>query len=139
MATKSDEILAKLERLSRMADFNPADFAEEGGDADTLAREFGEELKSTQLRKVFGALKQVDIRVKSDPPDKPLPRSEINRLIPELAYAYGRGLVPQRFYKLMKLCLSHTKTKTVEDFRRLMEFLTALLAYHKCTHLRRNT
>jgi CRISPR-associated protein Csm2 len=131
MATKIDEILWKLKSLSRMADLNPTDFAEEGGYADTLAREFGRELKSTQLRKVFGALKQVDIQVKRDPLDKPLARSEINRLIPELAYAFGRNLVPKGFYDLMKMCLSQTKLQTVGDFRRLMEFLTALLAYHK--------
>jgi CRISPR-associated protein Csm2 len=131
MATKIDEILWKLKSLSRMADLNPTDFAEEGGYADTLAREFGRDLKSTQLRKVFGALKQVDIQVKRDPLDKPLARSEINRLIPELAYAFGRNLVPKGFYDLMKMCLSQTKLQTVGDFRRLMEFLTALLAYHK--------
>lgn len=131
MVTKIDEILGKLKGLSRMADLNPTDFAEEGGYADTLAREFGRDLKSSQLRKVFGALKQVDIQVKRDPVDKPLGRSEINRLIPELAYAFGRDLVPKGFYDLMKMSLSQTKMQTVGDFRRLMEFLTALLAYHK--------
>jgi CRISPR-associated protein Csm2 len=131
MATKIDEILGKLKSLGRMADLNPTDFAEEGGYADTLAQEFGRDLKSSQLRKVFGALKQVDIQVKRDPLDKPLARSEINRLIPELAYAFGRKLVPKGFYDLMKMCLSQTKMQTVGDFRRLMEFLTALLAYHK--------
>jgi CRISPR-associated protein Csm2 len=131
MATKIDEILGKLKSLGRMADLNPTDFAEEGGYADTLAQEFGRDLKSSQLRKVFGALKQVDIQGKRDPLDKPLARSEINRLIPELAYAFGRKLVPKGFYDLMKMCLSQTKMQTVGDFRRLMEFLTALLAYHK--------
>jgi CRISPR-associated protein Csm2 len=131
MATKIEEILGKFKSLRRMADLDPAEFAEEGGYADVLAREFGRDLKSSQLRKVFGALKHVDIRVKSEPPEKPLARSEINRLIPELAYAFGRELVPRGFYEMMKLCLTQTKTQTVADFRRLMEFLTALLAYHK--------
>ncbi len=131
MATTVDEVLGKIRSLPRMADLNPADFAEERGYADTLAREFGRDLKSSQLRKVFGALKQVDIRVKSEPLDKTLARSEINRLIPELAYAFGRELVPKGFYELMKMSLSQTKMQTVGDFRRLMEFLTALLAYHK--------
>ncbi len=131
MATKIDEILGKLKGLKRMTNLEPAEFAEEGGYADTLAREFGKELKSSQLRKVFGALKQVDIRAKSEPADKPLERSEINRLIPELAYAFGRDLVPEGFYDLMKMCLSQTKMQTVGDFRRMMEFLTAVLAYHK--------
>jgi len=131
MATAVEEILGKFKGLPRMADLNPADFAEEQGYADTLAREFGRELKSSQLRKVFGALKQVDIRFKSEPLDSPMPRGEINRLIPELAYAFGRELVPKGFYELMKMCLSQAKMQTVGDFRRLMEFLTALLAYHK--------
>ena len=52
-------------------------------------------------------------------------------MAPEGSTAFGRNLVPKGFYDLMKMCLSQAKMQTVGDFRRLMEFLTALLAYHK--------
>ncbi len=56
---------------------------------------------------------------------------EVRLLVPELAYARGRDLIPQKFYDLMRRCLSDPKLQTVGDFRRLAELLTALLAYHK--------
>ncbi len=131
MANTVKDVIEEIRRLNRMAELDPAKFAEEGGYADTLAREFGRDLKATQLRKVFGSLKQVDLRLKTEAPQNPLARAEINRLIPELAYAFGRNLVPREFYELMKMCLSQTKLQSVGDFQRLMEFLTAVLAYHK--------
>jgi CRISPR-associated protein Csm2 len=136
MATQIDEILGKLKGIRQMADLKPRDFSEEGGDADILAQNF-HDLNPTQLRKVFGALKQVEIQNKAEPNDKLVDRSVINRLIPELAYARGRGLVPEEFYDLMKTCLSQTKMKTFGDLRRVIEFLTALLAYQKLRTRRR--
>ena len=58
-------------------------------------------------------------------------RGKLLPLIPELAYAQGRGLIPDDFYRLMKASLSSQKLQTVKDFRLLTEFLTAVLAYHK--------
>ena len=131
VAITTEDILKAIRGLASMGQLEPHLFAEEGGYAHVLAREFGKRLNSTQLRKVFGTLKQVDIRMKGEPKEKQLDRSELDRLIPELAYARGRGVVPEEFYDLLKMCLSRTKTQTVGDFRRLIEFLTALLAYHK--------
>lgn len=131
MMLTAQQIIAKVEGLKHLAELDPRDFAEEGGYAHLLAREFGGTLKPTQLRKVFHALKRIDLSLKGRPADATLDRAEVNRLIPELAYALGRQLIPQKFYTLMKACLGHQRTQTVGDFRRAMELLTAVLAYQK--------
>jgi CRISPR type III-A-associated protein Csm2 len=52
-------------------------------------------------------------------------------IMPELAYARGRKLIPNKFYRIMKACLRNQSLVTVGDFRLFLEFLTAVLAYHK--------
>jgi CRISPR-associated protein Csm2 len=131
MTLTAQQVIAKVESLKRLAELDPRDFAEEGGYAHVLAREFGGSLKPTQLRKVFHALKRIDLGLKGRPAEATLDRAEVNRLIPELAYALGRQLIPRDFYNLMKACLGHQRMQTVGDFRRTMELLTAVLAYQK--------
>jgi len=131
MVITASEILQKVTSLNRMSDLDPNLFSEEGGYAEVLAKDLRGKLKATQLRKVFHAIKRIDIGLKGEKDDKPVDRTDLNRLLPELAYAKGRGLVPQEFYDLMKAILSRQRTQTVSDFRRTVEFLTAVLAYHK--------
>lgn len=131
MALTAQEVIAKVESLKRLSELDPKDFAEEGGYAHVLAREFGGTLKPTQLRKIFHSLKRIDLGLKGKPADASLDRGEVNRLIPELAYALGRQLIPRDFYNLMKACLGHQRMQTVGDFRRAMALLTAVLAYQK--------
>jgi CRISPR-associated protein Csm2 len=102
--------------------------------ADQLAQEFLTSLKPTQLRKTFHTIKAIERQFKADNDSKPLDSHDKVRmrlLVPELAYARGRDLIPKRFYELMRRCLSDQKLQTVGDLRRLSELLTALLAYHK--------
>jgi len=135
MALTKDNILRELDKQGTLTALLPvADFAEPERLADQLAGEFRGALKPTQLRKVFHAIKAVERRFKVDTDDKPLDQNnkiKIRMLVPELAYARGRDLIPQKFYELMRRCLSDQKLQTVGDFRRLAQLLTALLAYHK--------
>ena len=125
------QVLEEMKRLTRMKDLDPSKYCEEEGYADSLAQKIGkDELKPTQLRKVFHALKDIQRTLKSQPFD----RSQVMKLIPELAYALGRGLIPKPFYDLMRICLSKEKLQNNDDFERLMDFLTAILAYHKMRH-----
>lgn len=112
----------------------PEQFAEPEQIADKIAESY--ELKPTQLRKVFHALKEKErmIRAKGLKDEDELDVSittGIRLLLPEIAYARGRKLIPQEFYELMCVCLSSNKLKKVGDLKVLMEFLTAILAYHK--------
>ncbi len=102
--------------------------------ADAFVKDKSVELKPTQLRRVFHALKEKERKFRGKNEGDILEaedRREIYLLLPELAYARGRRLIPQNFYELMRLCLSSEKLKTIGDFRRLVQFVTAILAYHK--------
>lgn len=130
-----ENIIGELKKQGTLSELLPLEqFAEPGKVADELAKDFKDKLKPTQLRKVFHALKEMERDFKGRKDDEKL-RSEdkikIYPLAPELAYARGRDLIPQDFYELMRLCLSSEKLDTIGDFRRLVQFLTAILAYHK--------
>jgi len=135
MPLKTENILSELEKQGSLAVLLPIEeFAEQGKLADQLAGEFRSSLKPTQLRKVFHAIKAIERRFKGKDGQKPLGQEDkiaIRLLVPELAYARGRDLIPQKFYELMRRCLSDQKLQTVGDFQRLAQLLTALLAYHK--------
>lgn len=114
----------------------PSMFCEPGKLGDAIAVTLMEKLKPTQLRKVFNPIKQIgrQLNVAGLKSSDPIPtdqRSSILMLLPPLAYARGRDLIPEEFYQLLVVCLDSNKLKTVADFNRLDEFLTAILAYHK--------
>ncbi len=126
------ELKARKQPLAQILDLE--DFAEPGKLADGLAQEFRGELKPTQLRKVFAGIKDIARGMKGRTASDTLTkedRSRILPLVPALAYARGRELIPEKFYNLMSTCLSNAKLNTVGDFQRLDEFLTAILAYQK--------
>jgi CRISPR type III-A-associated protein Csm2 len=142
-ARRIEHIIKQIQELSSMTDLDPQSFADEGGYADEVVRAFGEDekgkvnqkkigdaLKSTQLRKVFHALKHVQLKVKRTGQGR-FDRLELLRMTPQLAYATGRGLLPKDFYSLLKVCLSPERLKSNEDFLRAFDFLEAILAYHK--------
>lgn len=137
MPNNAEEVKEQLQRLKAMHELQPEKFAYEGGLADTLATAFGKDaLKSTQLRKIFHALKEIERDVKRELRGKrktlqdQFDAQQLTLLMPDLAYAYGRGLIPKEFYEIMRLCL-RDKVKTYEDFLRSVQFIEAVLAYHK--------
>ena len=104
------------------------------GDLDKIARQLKGSLKSTQLRRVFHDLKRLEQQARRQRPNlDPNIRTQIALTLPELAYAYGRDVIPREFYDLMKALLHppNERFKGYEDVERLMQVLTALLAYHK--------
>lgn len=136
-----ERIINEIGKLSSMAALDRQKFADEGGYADEVVQAFGEDekgrvnkdrikdaLKPTQLRKVFHALKQVQLKVKRS---GQFDRADLLRMNPELAYSTGRGLLPREFYTLLKTCLSPDRLKSAEDFLMAFDFLKAILAYHK--------
>lgn len=94
-------------------------------------------MKPNQLRKVFHELKRMELETrqkgKKDSSD-PFENQRIYLLIPQLAYAKARELIQEDFYTLMKLIIGDSKTtkvKSIADYRRFVEFMTAIVAYHK--------
>jgi len=137
MGLSIKEVKSEIEKLSSMKELTQDRFCEEGGYADILVQEWGrEKLKPTQLRKVFSQLKaverDVEKSIKSEVDwNKPFDRTKVIPLMPLLAYATGRNLMPKDFYDIMRTCLSAKKMNTNLDFKRLAEFVEAILAYHK--------
>lgn len=142
MAFTIKEVKDKIAALSAMSELRLDDFCQEEGLADSLIQEFNKqrkELKPTQLRKVFHELKAIerDIhrKIKGEEDEK-LPfddsfRRRVIKLMPTMAYATGRGLIPKDFYELMKMCLSPERLKTYGDFLRVANFTETIMAYHK--------
>ncbi|MBN1877863.1 MAG: type III-A CRISPR-associated protein Csm2 [Anaerolineae bacterium] len=124
--------LEKPEALSRLLKLE--DFAEPEKLADKLAQGYKDKLKATQLRRFFHTLKDIERGTRGYKDSDTLPAEIRNKLLPimpELAYARGRDLIPDDFYRLLRVCLSVKKLPTIGDFRLLVSFLTAILAYHK--------
>ncbi len=131
-----DEIKKKIFEATPMRRLPQEDFAEEYGLADSLAVALGRNLNATQLRKVFDEIKRVrrklednfDLKVDRD---KPFDRAPLLRLMPLLAFAVGRKLLPREFYDILKHCLGRQQLVTNADFLQTAYFIEAVLAFHK--------
>lgn len=126
------EVIDRIKNLKRFYDYPVREFAAENGHADIVAKKVRDNVKVTQLRKFFTQIKQIELECKGKNPEDDFDANvKIYLLLPELAYARGRNLITQDYYYLMKECLNVQKIKQVKDFNRLVDFLTAVLAYHK--------
>ncbi|RLC81570.1 MAG: type III-A CRISPR-associated protein Csm2 [Chloroflexi bacterium] len=123
-----DKVIRKIQGLeSGMKELEVESFVNKNGLADKVALGLGEDLKPTQLRKVFHSLKRIEREVKRDKEN--FRTSSVVSILPDLAYATGRGVIPKKFYELMRECIA--KVEDASDFERFMKFLEAILAYHK--------
>lgn len=112
----------------------PDEFAGEDQVAAHIAQAHKNDLKPNQARRIFHTFKELDRANGGKDAAEPLSEEDRMRLtlvVPELAYATGRNLIPKEFYEVVKLCLAPDKMQTVGDLRRLVQFLSAILAYQK--------
>ena len=126
-----DSIKTKISELNSFALLEPEYYAKENGAAHVVAKDIKKKMKVTQLRKFFGHIKKIQLKYKGEQADKKVDKSEFYLLLPELAYALGRDLISRNFYELMKMSLGSSKIEEVKDFNRFVDFLSAVLAYHK--------
>lgn len=129
-----DQIIQAIKSKSSFKDLEILEFAPSGQWAESIAKSLGEKMKTTQLRKVFTAIKLIEQNVRSKKKDDLLNDPSLYMLMPHLAYAKARKLINDDFYNLMKEIIGDAKTgkiKTVKDFMRFTEFMTAIVAYHK--------
>ena len=86
-------------------------------------------LKTTQIRKFFSSVKKIQSELRSGRKATE-PRQRILRLKPALAYATARQKKQlQEFTEVMYLAMDMVKKP--EDFEYFVEFLEAIVAYHK--------
>jgi CRISPR-associated protein Csm2 len=124
-----NDVKKKINELTSFHDLEVEYYAVENGAACIIAEKIND--KVTQLRKFFHKIKNMDIKLKCRRNEEPLVYTEIALLLPELAYAKGRNLISPDFYDIMKSSLQKEKLKTVGDFKKLVSFLSAILAYQK--------
>lgn len=104
------------------------------GWAHRIAKDLGSGMNPTQLRRFFGPLKAIaDVHRWRNPDDEIQSenRVELLLLVPMLAYAVGRGRMPERFFWRLEACLGTTRLRTAADVVALGDFLTAVVAWHK--------
>ena len=132
-----DEIIKEIGERA-FGDVAVMEFAPEGKWADIIAdKHLGKDMKTTQLRKVFTTIKQMDLKVKGKNDDDEFNDPSIYMMMPHLAYAKARKFINDDFYKLIKTIVGDGqkgKIKKVKDFKRFSEFMTAIVAYHKFHH-----
>ncbi len=134
-----ENITNEIKKSSNLSQIlKPQIFAPPGGWADKITKQLKEqhkknkkipELKTSQLRKIFAEVKDIcEKRIKGIKDDN----TELYLLYPKLAYAQGRDLMPENFYKLIIACLDKLKNSSnKEDFKAFKEFITAIVAYNK--------
>jgi CRISPR-associated protein Csm2 len=130
------KIVKEIGNLKMLKELDPKMFADEDGYADRLAGTKSlRTLKTTQLRKFFGAIKDMEGKLKPKEGKWSNIEADFYLLKPKLANAKGRGLIPEEFYEFMKICMSKVDLGSEEDkkenFKRMVEFLEAVVAYHK--------
>ncbi|MFH1581739.1 MAG: type III-A CRISPR-associated protein Csm2 [Pseudomonadota bacterium] len=116
-------------------DVSIIEFAPPGKWAEKIANQ-NKKMNTTQLRKVFTTIKSLELKVKGKKMEDKFDEPELYMLIPLLAYAKGRKVIPpdSGFYEMMKAIIGDGitgKIQTVGDFKQFVNFMTAIIAYHK--------
>lgn len=133
-----DNIILELNRLDSLSELKPKKYADEDGYADKIAKNFSkgrddsQKLNSNQLRKFFGAIR--DIESKDGDWEEIEPQFYL--LKPKLAVSVGRKLIPKDFHKLMMACMKKVDVgddvgEKMKNFKTLVYFLEAIVAYSK--------
>jgi CRISPR-associated protein Csm2 len=129
-AQSIQDVYQIIKNLPSMASLKPEDYAELDGYADIVAKEGN--VKPTQMRKIFHYIKA--LKREFDRSDQNFNRAKVALVMPALAYAKGRGHIPENFYNLLVLCFGAQKCKSIADFEAAVNFLEAIMAYHKYHH-----
>lgn len=126
-------ILTGIEQLGKLKDLDIKKISDEKGYADLLAKKL-RGMKTGQIRKFFGEIKNIEKKLIGGENWKNV-ETEFYQLKPRLAYASGRGLIPEEFYSVVKTALNKvdigSDTEKKENFKMLVKILEAIVAYHK--------
>jgi CRISPR-associated protein Csm2 len=89
-------------------------------------------LETNQIRKLLDAINRVKVKLNQDKDDEQIFNDiepEIVLLKPKLAYAAARQRSAKPLSDVMSIAIDNVKT--VEDFKRLIQFVESIIAYHK--------
>lgn len=114
--------------------FAPEEYALPNGWAHKTAKRLSKQaMNSNQLRKIFTQLKSIEEKVARNKNNEltDAQKNEILLIMPQIAYAKGRDLIPWEFYNLMRECITPKKIKDRDDYKSFVNFYTAVVAYSK--------
>lgn len=137
------EIQEKIKNLPSLKYYDIEEFVKFDGDADNLTKELGNsDIKTSQLRKFFAAIKEIELYAKEKGQWDETAKVKFYLLMPKLAYANGRDVISDKFFKFMKVVMgkvgSGNEEDTLEDFYRLVQFLESIIAFYKVNNPRSN-
>jgi CRISPR-associated protein Csm2 len=95
-------------------------------DAEALASELRGELKSAQIRKIYGEVKSLEMEFQNA---GEIDSDKIILLRPKLAYAANKKSEVRPLQQVLDACIR--KVETPKDFTRFIDFFEAILAYHR--------
>ncbi|HIH77881.1 MAG TPA: type III-A CRISPR-associated protein Csm2 [Halobacteria archaeon] len=134
--TDSDinEIIKKIESSQSLKDLVVEEIAKEEGYAERIAKSKSfKNLKTTQLRNLFDEIKENERRLNEKGWNAI--EADFYMLRPNLAYAKARDLIPEDFFNLMNACMKQVdkgnENEKKENYKRFVQFLEAIVAYHK--------
>ena len=88
-------------------------------------------LKTTQLRKIYAEFKYIHNLIKSQEKEEKI-KMRLYRLYPILAYQQNRGLINEDFKEIMVELINWIDSNFAkENYDKVMDFMTALVAYAK--------
>jgi len=136
MANELQKVKEKIKNLPSLKYYEVEDFVKFDGDADNITKELGNsDIKTSQLRKFFAAIKDIDIYLKEKKKWYEEDKMQFYLLMPKLAYANGRDVIGDKFFELMKISMekvgSGKEEDTLVDFKRFTQFLEAIVAFYK--------
>ena len=131
-----EEIQTKINKLPSLKYYDIEEFVKFDGDADRLTQDLNDkDIKTNQLRKFFAAIKEIELYTKEKGIWDETAKVKFYLLMPKLAYANGRSVISNRFFKFMKVVMgkvgSGKEEDTLEDFYRLVQFLESIIAFYK--------
>jgi CRISPR type III-A-associated protein Csm2 len=109
-----DKIIQAIRNKKSFKEVAIMEFAPSGKWADSIAASLGDKMKTTQLRKVFTAIKLIEQNVRGKKKDEPLDAPSLYMMMPHLAYAKARKLINDDFYNLMKEILGDGKSGKIQ-------------------------
>jgi len=119
---KTEEVKGYIKGLTNLKDYiaeKLVKHAEELGKLLAAGRE--KEISKRQIRLIFSAIKKMELRG--------FDRGRLLLLKPKLAYLYGKNRKLKQFKEIITICID--KVKDEDDFKKLVDFVEAILAYHK--------
>lgn len=94
-------------------------------DAERLATDLRRDLKTAQIRRIYGEVKRMEMDFKKDG----FNRDRLVLLKPKLAYAANKKREVTPLKDVLTTCIDRTHDEI--DFGRFVNFFEAILAYHR--------